>query len=138
MAAFNDGRPLTELLGSLATDLTTLFRKEVQLAKAEAGEKISEAMSGVAQLVIGGVLALGALFVLLNAAVSALAAFFVSQGMSQTGAESLSALIIGAVIALVAWLFVSRGLSVLRGGNLKLERTTTSLQRDAQAVREKI
>ena len=137
MAAFNDGRPLTELLGSLATDITSLFRKEVQLAKAEASEKLSEAMGGVAQIVIGGVLGLAALIVLMSAAVSALAAFFVSQGMGQTGAESLSALIIGAIIGIAAWLFISRGLSALKGNNLMLERTASSLQRDATAVKEK-
>lgn len=138
MAGFSDGRPLTELLGSLANDLTGLFRKEVQLAKAEATEKISHAAGGVAQIAIGGILALCALFVLLGAAVQALAAFFVSQGMGQTGAEGLSALIIGAIIGLIAWLFISRGLSALRSGSLMLERTASSLQRDAAVVKEKI
>lgn len=138
MAGFNDGRPLTELLSSLATDLTGLFRKEVQLAKVEATEKVSQAAGGVAQIAIGGVLALCALFVLLSAAVQALAAFFVSQGMGQTAAESLSALIIGAIIGLIGWVFISRGLSTLRSSSLMLERTATSLQRDAQVVKEKI
>jgi hypothetical protein len=137
MAGFNDGRPLTELLGSLASDLTGLFRKEVQLAKVEATEKVSQAAGGVAQIAIGGVLALCALFVLLSAAVQALAAFFVSQGMGQTAAESLSALIIGAIIGLIGWVF-SRGLSTLRNSSLMLERTATSLQRDAAVVKEKI
>jgi len=42
MSMPNESRPLAELLGGLASDISTLFRKEVQLAKAEASEKVSE------------------------------------------------------------------------------------------------
>lgn len=137
MAGFSDGRPLTELLGNLAGDITSLFRKEVQLAKAEASEKVSQAMAGVVQIAIGGVLALGALGVLLSAAVAALGSFLVSQGMTEPSANALAALIIGVIVAAVAWLFISRGMAVLKAGNLALKRTTNSLQRDAAAVKEK-
>lgn len=137
MAGSSESRPLTELISNLAGDITSLFRKEVQLAKAEASEKLSEAMGGVVQIAIGGILALGALGVLLSAAVAALAALLVSQGMGPSGANALSALIIGIIAAVVAWLFVSRGIAALKAGNLKLRRTTNSLQRDAAAVKEK-
>lgn len=137
MAGFNDGRPLTELIGNLAGDITGLFRKEVQLAKAEASEKLSQAIGGVVQIAIGAILALGALGVLLSAAVAALGSFFVSQGFTEPTANALAALIIGIIVAAVAWLFVSRGLTTLKAGNLALRRTTNSLQRDAAAVKEK-
>ena len=137
MAAFNDGRPLTELIGSLAGDLTSLFRKEIQLAKAEASEKASEAAGGVAQIVIGAVVALGALGVLLGAAVSGLALVLLRQGFSEPAAEAIAALIVGVVVAAIAAFFVSRGLNTLKTGNLSLKRTANSLQRDAAAVKEK-
>jgi hypothetical protein len=137
MAGFNDGRPLTELLGSLAGDISSLFRKEIQLAKAEASEKATEmAQSGV-QIAIGAILALGALGVLLGGAVSGLAMWFVSMGFTPPGANALAALIVGVIVAIVAWLFISRGLSGFKARNLKLERTATSLQRNATAVKEK-
>ena len=137
MAGFNDGRPLTELLGSLAGDITSLFRKEIQLAKAEASEKVSEAMTNVVQIAIGAVLALSALGVLLSAAVAALGAWFFSMGMSEPAANALAALIVGIVVGLIAWMFISRGLNGFKTENLKLERTAHSLQRDAAAVKEK-
>ncbi len=138
MAGFSDGRPLTELLGSLAGDITSLFRKEVQLAKAEASEKISEAMASVAQIVIGAILALGALGVFLAAIVSGLGAIFVSMGMSPPWASALAGLIVAIIVGVIAWVFVSRGLAGLKGRKLMLERTATSLQRDASAVKEKL
>lgn len=138
MSVPHESRSLTDLIGGLANDISTLFRKEIELAKAETSEKVSQAIGGVELLLAGAVLALGALGVLLAAAVTALAAFFQGRGMGQTSANSLSAAIIGVIIAVVAWLLVSRGLSALKGNNLKLERTATSLGRDAAVVKERL
>lgn len=138
MSSINESRPLTELIGGLASDISTLFRKEIQLAQAETSEKISHAVGGVELLLAGAVLALGALGVLLAAAVSALAAVFVAQGMGERGANSLSAVIIGVVVALIAWLLVSRGLNSLKTSNLQLNRTASSLGRDAEIVKERL
>lgn len=138
MASINESRPLPELIGGLASDISTLFRKEIELAKAETSEKVTQVVGGVELLLGGAVLGLAALGVLLAAAVSALAAWFVSMGMGQTGAESLAAVIVGVIVAAVAWLLVSRGLAALKGANLKLERTASSLNRDAAVVKERL
>ena len=54
--AFQDtGRPITDLLGSLVSDISGLFRKEIELAKAEASEKVEEAAKAGRNLAIGGV-----------------------------------------------------------------------------------
>jgi hypothetical protein len=74
MSTIDDHRSLPELLRDLSNDVTMLFRKEVQLAKAEAGEKATKVLSSMEFLLAGGVLALGALGVLLAAAVTLLAA----------------------------------------------------------------
>ena len=55
MSDTRENRPLADLLGGLATDISMLFRKEVQLAKVEASEKVSQALAGVASIAIGGV-----------------------------------------------------------------------------------
>jgi hypothetical protein len=47
-------------------------------------------------------------------------------------------LIVGVVIGGIAWLFVSRGIATLHGASFKLDRTTTSLRRDVDVVKEKI
>jgi drug/metabolite transporter (DMT)-like permease len=138
MSQVNEGRPLAELLGGLASDISNLFRKEIQLAKAEASEKLSQTMGGVVSLLIGAVLALGALGVLLSAIVSLLASFFVNQGMDPAMSNAIAAGIVTIVVGIIAYIFVNRGLSALKASNLNLNRTTASLSRDADIVKERL
>lgn len=137
MSTTGDLRSLPDLLRDLSSEVTLLFRKEVQLAKAEAGEKASQVLSGMEMLLAGGVLALGALGVFLAAAVAILAALFVNMGMGDLVASSLSALIVGGIVAIIAWALVSRGLKHLRAQELALDRTAHSLVRDADTIKEK-
>ncbi|KQW26389.1 nutrient deprivation-induced protein [Rhizobium sp. Root274] len=138
MSKPSENAPLSELVSGLVADVTGLVRKEIDLAKTEASEKLSSALSGVETMLIGLVLVIGAIGLLLSAAVSALAAFLVSQDFSETSASALASLIIGVIVALLAWALVSRGLSALRARNMKLPRTTTSLRHDVGVVKEKI
>ena len=138
MSAANESRPLSELLGGLASDISTLFRKEVQLAKTEASEKLSETMGGVASIAIGGVLVLGALGVLLAAVVSLLAAFLIGQGLDPMLANALAAFVVTAVVGLAGWVSISKGINALKTGNLNMNRTTASLGRDADIVKERL
>ena len=138
MAGASEGKPLGELLGGLATDISTLFRQEVQLAKTEASEKISETMSGVGSIAIGGVLVLGALGVFLAAIVALLAAFFVNQGMDTTLSNALAAIIVTVIVGLAGWMSISKGISALKSNHLNMNRTATSLGRDADIVKERL
>lgn len=138
MAKTDEGRPLAELVGGLAGDLSTLFRKEIQLAKAEASEKLSETLAGVVSLLIGAVLALGALGVLLSAIVALLTAFFVNRDMDPIMANALSAGIVAVVVGIIAWLFASKGLNALKARNLNMNLTARSLSRDADIVKERL
>lgn len=138
MSQVNEGRPLAELLGGLASDISNLFRKEIQLAKAEASEKFSQTIGGVVSLVIGAVLGLGALGVLLSAIVSLLASFFINQGMDPAMSNAIAAGIVTIVVGIIAWIFFNRGLSALKASNLNMNRTTASLSRDADIVKERL
>jgi len=138
MAGASEGKPLGELLGGLATDISTLFRQEVQLAKTEASEKISETMSGVGSIAIGGVLVLGALGVFLAAIVALLAVFFVNQGMDPTLSSALAAIIVTVIVGLAGWMSISKGISALKSNHLNMNRTATSLGRDADIVKERL
>lgn len=138
MAAPNEGRPLAELLGGLATDISTLFRQEVQLAKTEASEKVSDAMAGISAIAIGGVLVLGALGVLLAAIVTLIAAFLVNQGMDPTFSHALAAIIVTVVVGLAGWMNISKGMSALKSNHLNMNRTAASLGRDANVVKERL
>jgi hypothetical protein len=133
-----ENAPLSELIGGLVTDVTGLLRKEIDLAKTEVSEKFSRAIGGIEALMFGLVLAIGAVGVLLSALVSGLAAFLVKQGLADTSANAVAAIVVGVVIALIAWLMISRGLSALRGSSLRMDRTATSLRRDVDVVKDKM
>lgn len=138
MTTIDTGRSLPELLGSLATDISGLFRKEIQLAKAEASEKVDVILGAGQKLAIGAVLGIAAAGVLLAAIVSGLAALFVGMGMDPTLASSLSAIIVAAVFGGIAWAMISGATSAMRAENLNMDRTVHSLARDAQVVTEKL
>jgi len=138
MSTTNEGRPLAELLGGLASDISGLFRKEIELAKVEASEKVSQTMGGVTSIAIGGVLLIGALGVLLSAIVSLVSAFLINQGMDPTFANALSAFIVAIVVGLIGWVTVQGGTKALKASNLNLNRTTASLGRDANIVKERL
>jgi len=134
----SDNRPLSELVSGLVGDISSLFRKEIDLAKTEASEKMSSALGGIEMLAVGAVFAIGAVGVLLSALVTGLAAFFVHLGMQDQNASALAAVIVGVVVALIAWRMMSSGIATLRGTSLSLERTATSLRRDADVVKERM
>jgi hypothetical protein len=138
MAAESESRPLAELLGGLASDISTLFRKEVQLAKTEVLENVSQAMGAMASIAIGGVLALGALGVFLSAIVSIVAAFLVNTGMDSALANAVSAFVVAAIVGIAAWVSISKGLNAFKTNNLNMYRTTASLGRDADIVKERL
>jgi hypothetical protein len=133
-----DTTPLSELVGGLVADVTGLLRKEIDLAKTEASEKLSRALNGIEVLIVGLVLAIGAVGVLLSAIVQGLAAFLVTQGIAQPTANAIAALLVAIVIGGIAWAMVSRGISALRATNMKLDRTATSIRRDVDVVKEKM
>lgn len=129
-------RPITDLLSGLVDDLTGLFRKEIDLAKAEASEKIDVAVTAGRNLAIGAVLAIGAIGVFLAALVAGLTALLVNWGMQEPAANFVAALAVTIVVGAVAWAMIARGTAELKANKLNMNRTTRSLQMDAATVRE--
>ena len=128
--------PLADLLSGLAGDISGLFRKEIQLAKAEASEKLDEAMKASRNLAIGAVLAIGATGVFLAALVTGVAALLINMGMAETPAGFVAGLIVAAVIGGIAWAMISRGLSEMKANKLNMQRTTSSIRMGAETVKE--
>jgi hypothetical protein len=138
MATGEFGRPLSDLVGGLAGDISGLFRKEIELAKAEAGEKLDDAMKSVVNLLIGAVLGIGAIGVFLAALVNGISLLLIKMGMADATAGFVSALLVTIVVGAIAWTFVSRGLAELKANKLNMKRTAHSLQMDAAAVKESL
>ncbi|WP_018238350.1 phage holin family protein [Ensifer sp. BR816] len=138
MANHRDDRPLSELMTGLVGDISGLFRKEIDLAKAEASENFNRAVGSLETLLVGLIFAIGAIGVLLSAAVQGLGAFLVARGLTEPNADALSAVIIGVIVALLAWAMISRSVSTLRSNSLNFDRTTSSVQRDLDVVKERM
>jgi hypothetical protein len=136
MSHAEPGRPLADLVTGLVGDISGLFRKEVELAKAEASEKLDEALRAGRSLAIGGILAIGAIGVLLAALVAGLAAVLTNMGMVEGAASFLAGLIVAALVGAIAWALISRGVAEFRSNKLNMQRTTQSIRMDAAAVKE--
>jgi Putative Actinobacterial Holin-X, holin superfamily III len=123
-----EDRTLKDLFGDLTESITSLFRKEIQLARAETSEKISQVGVAIGSIAGGGILALAALIILLQALVI---------GITEAGVPAgWAALIVGVVVAVIAYILIRKGTNDLKGSNLAPSRTVDSLRRDAQVVKE--
>jgi formate/nitrite transporter FocA (FNT family) len=122
-------RPLTGLLTELAQETTTLVRKEVELAKAEVSEKVSQATTGAVSLAAGGLVAFAGLIFLLLAAT-----YYLATMMEPW----LAALIVGGVVTLIGVILVVIGKSRLNTRNLQPTRTLATLQDDKRWAKEQL
>jgi hypothetical protein len=125
-----DNRSITDLLGDLSGNVSTLFRKEIQLARAETSEKVSQAMMAIGAIAGGLVLALGALLVLLQALVIALTNLGVPAGWAS--------LIVGVLVAGTAYAFIQKGINDLKAERLTPDRTIGAVRGDAKALKEQV
>jgi hypothetical protein len=130
MAMPSSPRSVPELFSDLINQFTTLFRKEIQLARTEISEKISEAISGLGIIIGGAVLMIAALGVLLEG----IAAVLIWLGL----APPWSYLAVGIVAAGLGYLLIRSGMSNLSPENLKPTKTVEQLQRDAVAAKEQV
>ncbi len=123
-------RSVPELFSTVIGQISTLFRKEIQLARAEVGEKVGHVAGAITPLAAGGGLLLGALILLLFALASLLVHFGIPIGWAQ--------LITGVVAALGGYLLIRAGLSQLKTANLTPNRTAEQLSKDVQVAKEQV
>lgn len=120
------GASIGELMSEVASDLSTLMRQEVELAKAEIKQEAAKAGKGVGMLGAAGYA--GHLVTLFGS----LAIVF---GIGSQIGLGWAALIMTAVWAVVAGTLALRGRDQLRRVNPKPERTVQTLKEDAQWAR---
>ena len=117
-------RPLGEVARDLTKDLSLLVRQEIALAKAEMSEKGRTAAPGLGLLGGAGVVGLAAAGALTAFAILVLATFL---------PHWLAALIVGAVLAGVAYLLLRRGKErVEQAGKPVPEQTIETVKEDVE------
>ncbi|MEX0606837.1 MAG: phage holin family protein [Halofilum sp. (in: g-proteobacteria)] len=117
---------LSSLLSDLMRQTADLVHNETALARTEISQKISQVESGGVQLLVAAVLGIAGAGALVASAI---------LGLSLWLAPWLSALIVGAVIAVVALIFLAVGRSKLRADNLPPQATTDNIRKDAGMLR---
>jgi hypothetical protein len=130
MAFASYNRSIADLLGDLIAQLTTLLRKEAQLARVELSENVNQAAIGLGLVVGGAVLLIPALVILLEAAVAALE----QNGMRPAEAAG----VIGGVTLVLGFILIAVGISRLRVKSLMPNKTIQQLQRDAGAAKQQM
>jgi hypothetical protein len=116
---------IPDLIRDLATDLSTLFGKEVQLAKSEVRETVSDVQIAVGAIASGAVIAMAGLVILLLSAV---------YGLSNVLAPWLAALIVGASALLVGYLMVNGAKKKMSESSVVPERTLESIKKDTETL----
>lgn len=126
----NNNRPFTELLGDLLQQLTMLFRKEIQLARAETTEKVEQAAVAGGYLIGAAIFMGAALLFLLD---------FVVHGLVELGIQThWATLIVALGAALVGYILLRKGAHDLKNTNMKPEKTADQVHRDVVAVKEHV
>lgn len=128
MSDINQNKSAGNLLSDAMSNVSALVRNEVDLARAEINENITKAGVAVGMIAGAAIIALVALNVLAAALVAAL---------TEAGLEAgWAALIVGAVLAAIAFGLMSKGLGDLKLSSLAPARTVKNVKRDAEAVKE--
>ncbi|MEU2615662.1 phage holin family protein [Micromonospora sp. NPDC007271] len=115
-----------ELLGDVTRDVSTLFRQEIELAKAELREEASQA--GKAGGMFGGAALAGFLTVLF-------VSYAVWWGLSDVMDQSWAALIVAGVWAIIAAILLAIGRTKLRQLRAVLPRTQQTARQMPDALR---
>lgn len=128
MSDINPNKSTGSLLSDAMDNISSLVRNEVDLARAEINENISDAGAKLGMIAGGAIIALVALNVLAAALVAAL---------TEAGLEAgWSALIVGVILAIIAFVLVAKGANDLKLSSLAPSRTVKNVKRDANAVKE--
>jgi uncharacterized membrane protein YqjE len=127
MATRTEERSLSELLSEVTNEVATLFRKEVELAKAETSQQVSRAAKAGAMLGAAAVVGLVTLILL---------AFAAAWGLSAIVPEGVAFLIVGVVFAIVAAVLASAGKKKVAAVNPVPQQTVQTLQADVQVAKD--
>ena len=132
-------RSLGDLFSELATETSTLIRKEVELAQVEITQNATRVGKQVGFLAVGGAIGYAALWVLLAAIVIGLTQLIASiTGWQTITSAWISAVIVAVIVGAVAYFLVTGALTALRNTDLAPRQTIESVKEDAQWIKDQV
>ncbi|MBC9206410.1 phage holin family protein [Roseomonas aerophila] len=123
-------RSVPDLIADLLQQTSNLVRKEVQLARAEMNEKLTTMGAAAASIGVAAALLMAALVILLQG----IAALLVTFGLTTW----VSSLIVGVVVAVIAYALLRVGMNRMKAASLTPERTVNQVSRDANMAKEAV
>jgi len=122
-------RSIGELFGQLSQDMTLLVRQEIQLARTEMSDKLSRLATNLVSVAAGG-------FVAYLGGLALVAALILAIRDLANISLAFSALIVGAILAIVGYVMLQRGMKELKRVDLAPRRTVETLKDDVQWAKE--
>jgi hypothetical protein len=129
MPELKQDRSIGELFGQLSQDMTLLVRQEIQLARTEMSDKLSRFTTNLTAVLSGG-------FVAYLGGLALVAALILAIRDLANISLALSALIVGAVLAIVGYVMLQKGVKELKRVDLAPRRTVETLKDDVQWAKE--
>ncbi|MEP7212568.1 MAG: phage holin family protein [Acidobacteriota bacterium] len=120
---------LGELFSELAGETGTLVRQEIALAQVEITKKASTVGLNVASIALGGAVGYAAVLAILAGIIMGLANFMPAW---------IAALIVGAVVAAVAYFMVTAAINKLKNTELTPTETVDSIKEDAKWLKNQV
>ena len=124
-----DERSIAQLFGAFSQDMALLVRQEAQLAKTEMQQKFSKITADLVALATGGIVAaVGGL---------ALTAAIILLLIDPIGVKPwLAAFIVAALLGIVGWVVLQRGLKDLKRTDPAPRRAIKTIKDDIQWAKE--
>jgi hypothetical protein len=116
-----------ELFGELTRETGTLIRQQMELARLELSQRVSRLGKGLTRVVIGGALATGGLLAIVAGIVLAVTAMGVPAWVS--------ALVVGAALALVGYLLAQQAITAMSREDLTPQATLETLKENAEWIK---
>jgi hypothetical protein len=124
-----ENKPLGDLFGDLATEMSNLVRQEVALARVEISQKAKHVGKNVGYLVVGGAVAYAAALAIIAAIIMLLGRYMPDWG---------AALLVGVIVAGIGWLLIGKALSALQDTDMTPRQTVETLKEDATWMKEQL
>ena len=123
-------RTIVRLITDVVGEISVLFQNEISLIKAEISEKVSRISNAGTLIALGAVVALAALFMLLQAVVKWLAVAGIP--------EQWGYLLVGIVLGTIAAVVLVKGAKDLKSTNPIPSRSLDQLRADFATVKEHV
>ncbi|CAN5440545.1 phage holin family protein [soil metagenome] len=128
---------IADLIKDLRDEALLLVRQEVALAKTEMSEKVARILRNTGYALAGAFVAFLGLVFILQAVTVLVGIGLKKAGLNDEQCLWLAPLIVGAVVAILGAIFVTKGIATVKKEPLVPEQTIDSLKNDKQWIQNK-